>query len=101
MFQEENEILSEVLDPDIPGEPIKLVFGFIFLLFGLSASLLSLSMTHDRVPPYPPLPDTFLDNFPYQTWGLDASEYIIIISVFTSSIIVIFHKHRYIENEDF
>ena len=81
-------------EQDIPGEPVKLIFAFIFLLFGLSASLLSLSMTHDRVPQYPPLPDIFLDNLPYQTWGLDASEIIIIISVWTSAVIVIFHKHR-------
>ena len=81
-------------DPDVPGEPVKLIFAFLFLIFGLSASLLSLSMTHDRVPNYDPLPDIFLDNLPYQTWGLDASEYIIIISVWTSAVIVLFHKHR-------
>jgi len=86
--------LHSAEDQDIPGEPVKLIFAFIFLLFGLSASLLSLSMTHDRVPQYPPLPDIFLDNLPYQTWGLDASEIIIIISVWTSAVIVIFHKHR-------
>jgi len=91
---EENDLLPEDFDPDIPGEPIKLVFAFIFLLFGLCASVLSLAMTHDRVPDYPPLPDVFLDNFPYQTWGLPTSEYMIIISVWTSAVIVIFHKHR-------
>ena len=94
MFQEENELLPEDFDPDIPGEPVKLIFAFIFLIFGLCASVLSLAMTHDRVPQYPPLPDIFLDNFPYQTWGLPTSEYMIIISVWTSAVIVIFHKHR-------
>jgi len=91
---EENELLPEDFDPDIPGEPVKLIFAFIFLIFGLCASVLSLAMTHDRVPQYPPLPDIFLDNFPYQTWGLPTSEYMIIISVWTSAVIVIFHKHR-------
>jgi len=89
----ENNLIPEE-DPDIPGEPVKLIFAFLFLIFGFSASLLSLAITHDRVPKYSPLPDIFLDNLPYQTWGLDASEVIIIISVWTSAVIVIFHKHR-------
>ena len=82
-------------DLDIPGEPFKLIVAIIFLICGLSASLLSLSMTHDRVPlDVKPLPDIFLDMLPYETWGLDASEVIIIISTWTAVVLVIFHKHR-------
>ena len=81
-------------DLDIPGEPFKLIIAVIFLICGLSASLLSLAMTHDRVPNVQPLPDIFLDMLPYQTWGLDASEIIIIISTWTAVILVAFHKHR-------
>ena len=81
-------------DLEIPGEPLKLIVAIIFLICGLSASLLSLSMTHDRVPNYPPLPDIFLDMLPYETWGLDASEIIIIISTWTAVVLVVFHKHR-------
>ena len=52
-------------------------------------------MTHDRVPlDVKPLPDIFLDMLPYETWGLDASEVIIIISTWTAVVLVIFHKHR-------
>ena len=81
-------------DLDIPGEPFKLIIAVIFLICGLSASLLSLAMTHDRVPDVKPLPDIFLDILPYETWGLDASEYIIILSTWTAAVIVLFHKHR-------
>ena len=89
----ERDLLIEE-DPEIPGELLKLLVALIFLICGLSASLLSLSMTHDRLPDYKPLPDIFLDNFPYQHWGLDASEYIIIISTWTAAMVVLFHKHR-------
>ena len=67
----------------------------MFLVCGLSSSLLSLSMTHDRLPDYKPLPDIFLDTFPNQPWGLDVSEYIIIISTWTAAVVILFHKHRY------
>ena len=90
----ERDLFNEE-DPEIPGEVVKLVIALIFLICGLSASLLSLSMTHDRLPDYKPLPDIFLDNLPNQHWGLDASEYIIIISTWAAGVVVIFHKHRY------
>ena len=88
------ELPYEEEDEHIPGEPIKLLVAFIFLLLGLFASVISLAMTHDRVPDYKPLPDIFLNNLPYQPWGLAASEYIIVVSTWTAAIVVIFHKHR-------
>ena len=72
-----------------------MLVAFIFLLFGLFTSVVSLAMTHDRVPYNDkPLPDIFLNNLPYQPWGLAASEYIIVVSTWTAALVVIFHKHR-------
>ena len=87
------DLVLEV-DPYIPGEPLKLLLALGFLFFGLSASALSLSLTHDRMPDSTSLPDIILSNVPYQHWGVDASEYVIIISIFTAGIVVLFHKHR-------
>ena len=81
-------------DLDIPGEPVKLLVGVLFLGFGLSSSTFALAMTHDRVPKYPPLPDIILDNCPYQSWGLEACEWILILSTISAGLVVLFHKHR-------
>jgi len=78
----------------IPGEPCKTFVAFIFLFFAWVATTTSLALTHDRVPDRPPLPDIILDNVTYQHWGLDVSEYIILISTWGAFLVCIFHKHR-------
>ena len=85
----------------IPGEPCKTLLAFIFLFFAWVATTTSLALTHDRVPMVDeegdrvkPLPDIILDNVTYQHWGLDASEYIIMISFWIAFLTCIFHKHR-------
>lgn len=64
------------------------------MCFNFILTLTSLSLVHERVPAYDPLPDVFLDNVPAHDWALDVSEYIIIFCVNTSILAMIFHKHR-------
>ena len=58
------------------------------------ATTVSLSVVHERVPKYEPLPDIILDFFKYQDWGLTASEVLLSIQVATAIMVCIFHKHR-------
>ena len=92
---------EEAVDVHIPMEPCKTLLAFIFLFFAWVATTTSLALTHDRVPMVDgegdrinPLPDIILDNVTYQHWGLDASEYIIMISFWIAFLTCIFHKHR-------
>ena len=82
-------------DVHIPGEPVKTALAFIFLFFAWVATTLGLALTHDRVPNTKPLPDLFLDNVTDQPWGLEVSEYIIMISTIGAFAVTVFHKHRY------
>jgi len=91
-----NSISSLNESMEIPDEPLKTLASFIFLIFGFLVTTVSLSVTHERMPDYPPLPDIVLDNTNYLEWGLDASEYILISLVFLAFLLVIFHKHRMI-----
>merc|ERR1712179_143795 len=76
----------------VPGEPLKLLAAIIFLFVGLGTSVLSLSLTHDRVPNDKALPDIFLSNVPYQHWAFKTAEYIILVLSFTAGMVVLFHK---------
>ena len=69
--------------------------AFVFLFCAWVATTTSLALTHERVPEVPPLPDVFLDNVQYQSWGLDASEIIIIVMAWTAFALSVFHQHRY------
>lgn len=58
---------------------------------------MALALVHERVPDrntYGPLPDVILDNVPAMDWALDVSEYIIMVSVNSAILSIIFHKHR-------
>jgi len=99
--EEDEEVGSDSNPVHIPGEPCKTLLAFIFLFFAWVATTTSLALTHDRVPMtdeegdrVKPLPDIILDNVTYQHWGLDASEYIIMISFWIAFLTCIFHKHR-------
>jgi shingomyelin synthase len=84
-------------DEYIPREPLKTFVASIFLFMAFVATTASLAFVHDRVPfDNDPLPDLFLDNVKYQHWGLDASEILLMILVWTAILITIFHKHRFI-----
>jgi len=86
--------VSSLGPAEIPDEPLKTLLGLVFLLFGFCFTSVSLSITHEHMPDFPPLPDVVLDNTNYIEWGLDASEYIIIVLVSVAFILVILHKHR-------
>lgn len=75
-------------------EPCTFISAAIIMGFSFILTLTSLSLVHERVPNYEPLPDVFLDNVPAHDWALDVSEYIIIICVNTSILAMVFHKHR-------
>ena len=81
---------------DIPKEPFKTFLSGLFLLSGFLATTISLSVTHDHVPLTPSLPDEVLDHVEYLSWGLTASEAILIINVTMAVTVVILHHHRLI-----
>jgi len=80
----------------IPQEPLKTLLAALFLGTGFLVTSLSLAFTHDRHPGIAPLPDVVLDNIKYQSWGLDVSEYLLMISTLSAILIVALHKHRLI-----
>ena len=80
----------------IPQEPLKTFLAALFLGTGFLVTSFSLAFTHDRHPASEPLPDIVLDNIKYQHWGLDVSEYLLMISTLSAIVVVIFHKHRLI-----
>ena len=81
---------------DIPKEPFKTFLSGLFLLSGFLATTISLSLTHDHVPLTPSLPDEILDHVKYFSWGLTASEAILIVNVLMAVTVVILHHHRLI-----
>ena len=94
MVEDEESFVDSPIS--IPKEPIKTLLAFIFLFFAWVATTTSLALTHERVPNVDPLPDVVLDNVNYQSWGLDASEIIIMIATFAAFILSLFHQHRYV-----
>ncbi|XP_066970890.1 phosphatidylcholine:ceramide cholinephosphotransferase 2-like isoform X3 [Macrobrachium rosenbergii] len=83
-------------EPRFPKEKFKTLLAFLFLFANWIFTTVSLALTHEKVPKYPPLPDAVLDNINVQEWGLDVSEIIIIVSVYLCVMVVLFHKHRWI-----
>ena len=79
---------------DTPGEPLKTLLSALFLGTGFLATSASLAFTHERMPDIKPLPDIVLDNIKYQGWGLDVSEYLLMISTISALIVVMLHSHR-------
>jgi len=78
----------------IPGEPLKTLLAALFLGTGFLATTASLAFTHERVPDIKPLPDLLLDHVNYVKWGLDVSEYLLMINTFTAIMVIISHSHR-------
>jgi len=93
--QEEDEADNgQVEEEEIPMEIGKFLFAFVFLFLGAVATTTSLALTHERVPEDQPLPDVVLDNVPYQSWGLDASEFIIMGASMATFTLAALHGHR-------
>merc|ERR1711915_544285 len=80
----------------VPSEPIKAFFSLAFLGVSWVANASSLALTHEYVPNYEPLPDIILDNIAYQSWALDVSEILLMISIIAAVVVVVFHKYRFI-----
>jgi len=81
----------------IPQEPLKTLLAGLFLGTGFLVTSFSLAFTHDRHPSSSePLPDIILDNIKYQRWGLDVSEYLLMVSTLSAIAVVCFHKYRLI-----
>ena len=78
-----------------PKEVKKTLVGGAFVLLNFLATTVALSITHERVPRYEPLPDIILDFFRYQHWALTASEVLLSVQTVTAVLIIVFHKHRY------
>ena len=87
---------TEISSEKLPGEPMKAIFSLIFLGVSWIASTSSLAMTHEFLPDQPPLPDIVLDNITKQTWALDVCEILLMISLVSAVIVVVFHRHRFI-----
>lgn len=82
-----------------PEEKLKTLLAAILTTFGFIATLTSLVLTHQRLPDrnkYGPLPDVVLDNLLPFDWALDLSEYIIVWSMNSILMILLFHRHRFI-----
>ena len=74
-----------------------LSFIYCFIVFLLTSFIMT--VVHDRVPDpkkYPPLPDLFLDNMPYVPWAFEVCEMIGIVMFSIWTVILIFHKHRFV-----
>lgn len=80
----------------IPGEPLKALVSLLFLGVSWVANTSSLALAHEFVPSSAPLPDIVLDNITYQPWALDVSEILLMISLITAVVVVVFHKHRFV-----
>ena len=77
-----------------PKELKKTVAALIVMCLNFILTTVSLSIVHEFMPDYQPLPDLVLDHVPYQTWALSASEITIQIQVGLAILILVFHRHR-------
>ena len=75
---------------------LQALVSLVFLGVSWVANTSSLALTHEFVPSAAPLPDLVLDNITYQPWALDVSEILLMISLVTAVIVVVFHKHRFV-----
>lgn len=86
-------------EPRLLQEKWKCLVAFCFLSANLILNLTCLAIVHERIPDrtkYPPLPDIFFDLFPPMDWALDVSEVIIIVSIWSTLLLVLTHRYRWI-----
>jgi len=77
-----------------PKELKKTIVALVIMCLNFVLTTASLSVVHEYLPEYAPLPDLILDNLPYQEWALFASELTIQIQVGLAIAMIVFHKHR-------
>ncbi|XP_069125045.1 sphingomyelin synthase-related protein 1-like [Argopecten irradians] len=83
----------------LDSEIWKTLLGFLYAFSVFLVTSFVMVVVHDRVPDtdkYPPLPDIFLDNIPYTPWAFEACEVIAVCLGTIWSMVLIFHKHRFI-----
>ncbi|XP_060076082.1 sphingomyelin synthase-related protein 1-like [Ylistrum balloti] len=83
----------------LDSEIWKTLLGFLYAFSVFLVTSFVMVVVHDRVPDtdkYPPLPDIFLDNIPYTPWAFEACEVIAVCLGTIWSIVLVFHKHRFI-----
>lgn len=81
----------------IKSEQFKAFVAFVLLIFSFFLALISLALTHDKLPDrkvYKPLPDIVLDNVKSIDFLLNVTEVQIIVVVNVCILMVFFHKHR-------
>lgn len=79
------------------SEHFRAFFAFILVILSFFLALISLALTHDRVPDrntYKPLPDAVLDNVKSVDFLLNVTEVQIVVAVNVCVVMVFFHKYR-------
>ncbi|KAF5291709.1 hypothetical protein FQR65_LT11402 [Abscondita terminalis] len=100
----ESEFISRPASDDgqcqkLPPEIFKAFLSFCYVVFVTWITAFVMVIVHDRVPDmnkYPPLPDIFLDNVPLIPWAFDMCEITGTILFTIWSMVLFFHKHRFI-----
>ncbi|KAL7645678.1 UNVERIFIED_CONTAM: hypothetical protein RMT77_004064 [Armadillidium vulgare] len=90
---------SNGFSSNLQPEYWKTFFAFLFIgSAGLANNTLIVVLQSDIqiMEKYPPLPDIFLDNFPYVWWAKPLSEVIISALMVILIATMYFHKHRFI-----
>jgi len=79
---------------NIPNDLLKTFVCAVFCGCGSLATAFSIALVHERMPDDPPLPDVILDHMEYRDWGLEVSEYLIVVNMVLAAITVLLHHHR-------
>lgn len=83
----------------VHSEKFKAALTFLLLVLSFFCALISLALTHDRIPDrnvYKPLPDAVLDGVASLDFLLNIAEIQIIVIVNVCILLVFFHKHRWV-----
>ena len=84
---------------EIPPERWKTILAFSYVLLVSWLTAFVMVIVHDRVPDmekYPPLPDILLDNIPLIPGAFEMCELTGMALMCVWSIVIIFHKHRWV-----
>lgn len=77
-----------------PPDRLKTVLSAVFMLCCMICTTTALAVVHDRVPETDPLPDVIFDWIPQFDLGLSISEYLLIASIWTAILLMVFHRYR-------
>ncbi|OQV21322.1 putative Phosphatidylcholine:ceramide cholinephosphotransferase 1 [Hypsibius exemplaris] len=74
----------------------KTLLAGTFMVACVFCTTLALATVHDRRPDGPPLPDVVFSLVPSWDFGLNVSEYLIIVCVYPIVALALFHRYRWI-----